>query len=352
MPPHTGSNSVKAIVIHAPKDLRYEDVASLPLGPNGVRVKIAIGGICGSDLHYYRHGGFGVVRLRHPMVLGHEIAGVVVETGPDVQSLLPGQRVAVNPSLPCGVCAFCQKGLRNHCSDMRFYGSAMRMPHVDGGFREELVCQEEQAVPIPETLTLNEAAFAEPVAVCLHAVRRAGSLLGKKVLVLGAGPIGMITMLVARSAGARSVAIADLMDEPLRTAADCGADETINVAREAQRLAAYAEGKGTFDVVFEASGSAEATTTALEVVQPTGTIVCVGQGARAQINMSTIVTKEIFMLGAFRFDEEFRMAVDYIARNRTQIGKLLTATVPAADPTPAFELAADKSRSVKVHLQF
>jgi L-idonate 5-dehydrogenase len=188
--------------------------------------------------------------------------------------------------------------------------------------------------------------------VCLHAVRRAGSLLGKNVLVLGAGPIGMITMLVARSAGAGSVAIADLIDEPLRVAADCGADETINVAKEAQRLVAYAEGKGTFDVVFEASGSAEATATALEVVQPAGIVVCVGQGARAQINMSTIVTKEILMLGAFRFDEEFRMAVDYIARNRSQIGKLLTATVPAADPTPAFELAADKSRSVKVHLQF
>ncbi len=138
----------------------------------------------------------------------------------------------------------------------------------------------------------------------------------------------------------------------LLTAADCGADETINVAREAQRLAAYADGKGTFDVVFEASGSAEATTTALEVVQPGGTIVCVGQGAHAHINMSTIVTKEILMLGAFRFDEEFGMAVDYIARNRTQIGKLLTATVSAADPTPAFDLAADKSRSVKVHLQF
>ena len=267
-------------------------------------------------------------------------------------SLSRANAVAVNPSLPCGVCSFCRKGLRNHCSDMRFYGSAMRTPHVDGGFRQELVCKAEQAFPIPSELSLNEAAFAEPVSVCLHAVRRAGSLLGKRVLVSGAGPIGMLILLVARSAGARSVTITDLMDEPLRIAAEIGADETINVAKDASRLAAHAEGKGTFDVVFEASGSAEATVSALDLVVPRGTLVCVGQGALAQLPVSMVVTKEIAMIGAFRFDEEFGMALDFILRNRPQIGRLLTATLEAGDPTPAFDLAADKGRSVKVHLQF
>ena len=343
---------MKAIVIHAPKDLRYEEVADQPLGPNDVRVKIGVGGICGSDLHYYRQGGFGAVRLRHPMVLGHEIAGVVVDAGRDGTSLRIGQRVVVNPSLSCGVCAFCRKGLRNHCSDMRFYGSAMRTPHVDGAFRQTLVCNAEQAIPIPDALSLSEAAFAEPVAVCLHAATRAGSLLGKRLLVLGAGPIGTIMALVARGAGAGWVAVADLIEEPLRRIADLGADETINVAKEADRFAGLGEGKGTFDVVFEASGSAEATVSALDVVKPRGTVVCVGQGARPEINMSTIVTKEINVIGAFRFDEEFRVAIDYIARNAVQVGALLTATVPASDPMPAFDLAADKTRSVKVHLQF
>ena len=188
--------------------------------------------------------------------------------------------------------------------------------------------------------------------MCLHAAARAGSLLGKRVLVLGAGPIGTIMALVARGAGAGWVAVADLIDEPLRRVADLGADETINAATEADRLAGHAEGKGTFDVVFEASGSAEATVSALDVVKPRGTVVCVGQGARPEINISTIVTKEINVIGAFRFDDEFRLAIDYIARNRAQIRALLTATVPASDPTPAFDLAADKTRSVKVHLQF
>jgi L-idonate 5-dehydrogenase len=343
---------MKAIVIHAPNDLRYEQVADQPLGRDDVRVKIEVGGICGSDLHYYRHGGFGPVKIRHPMILGHEIAGVIVETGQDVTSLRISQRVAVNPSLPCGVCAFCRKGLRNHCSDMRFYGSAMRTPHIDGGFREALVCNVEQAIPVPDAMTLGEAAFAEPVAVCLHAAGRPGSLLGKRVLVLGAGPIGTILALVARSVGAGFVAISDLIDEPLRRIADLGIDEAINAAKEADRLARHAEDKGSFDVVFEASGSAEATISALDVVKPRGTIVCVGQGARPEINMSTIVTKEIKVIGSFRFDNEFQLAVDYIARNRAQIRALLTATVPASEPTPAFDLAADKTRSIKVHLQF
>jgi L-idonate 5-dehydrogenase len=343
---------MKAIVIHAAGDLRYEQVADQPLGRDEVRVKIEVGGICGSDLHYYRHGGFGAVRIHHPMILGHEIAGVVAEVGPDVTSLRVGQRVAVNPSLSCGVCAFCRKGLRNHCSQMRFYGSAMRTPHVDGGFRETLVCKAEQAIPIPDKMTLAEAAFAEPVAVCLHAAARAGSLLGKRLLALGAGPIGTILALVAQSAGADWVAVADLIDESLHRVADLGADETINVVKQADRLSGHAEGKGTFDIVFEASGSAEATNAALDVVKPRGTLVCVGQGARPEINISTIVTKEINMIGAFRFDDEFRQAIDYITRNRSRIGTLLTATVSAADPTPAFDLAADKTRSVKVHLQF
>ncbi len=343
---------MKAIVIHAPKDLRYEEVADQPLGPGDVRLKIEVGGICGSDLHYYRQGGFGAVRIRHPMVLGHEIAGVVVETGCDVASLRIGERVVVNPSMSCGVCSYCRKGLRNHCSDMRFYGSAMRTPHIDGGFRQTLVCKAEQAIPIPDALTLSDAAFAEPVAVCLHAAARAGSLLGKRLLVFGAGPIGTIMSLVAQGAGAGWVAVADLIDEPLHRVANLGADETINAATEAERLAGHAEGKGTFDLIFEASGSAQATVSAFDIVKPRGIVVCVGQGARPEINISTIVTKEINVIGAFRFDDEFRTAIDYIARNRAQIQALLTATVPASDPTPAFDLAADKTRSVKVHLQF
>jgi L-idonate 5-dehydrogenase len=193
---------MRAAVLYAPKDLRIEDVADAPLGPREVEVRIEAGGICGSDLHYYFDGGFGTVRLKEPMILGHEIAGLVACVGAEVASIKPGQRVAVNPSRPCGACRYCQEGKQNHCLDMRFYGSAMRFPHVQGGFREVLVCDDTQAVPVPATMSAAKAAFAEPFAVCLHAVNRAGPLLGKRVLVTGAGPIGALTVIAARRAGA------------------------------------------------------------------------------------------------------------------------------------------------------
>ena len=201
---------MKAAIIHAPLDLRIEEFDTAALGPQDVKVRIRAGGICGSDLHYYQHGGFGTVRLRQPMVLGHEIAGEVSAVGADVTRVRPGDAVAVNPSQPCSVCRFCLRGQPNHCSDMRFYGSAMRMPHVHGGFRETLVCTEAQAVPVPPGTSLHTAAFAEPLAVCLHAARQAGPLLGQRVLVTGTGPIGALVILVARHAGAREVVATDI----------------------------------------------------------------------------------------------------------------------------------------------
>src|ERR1700742_4154912 len=136
---------MRAIVAHTAKDLRVEEWPLPEMGDAGVRVRIAPGGICGSDLHYYHHGGFGVVRLREPMVLGHEIAGVVEVVGANARRVKVGDRVAVSPSRPCNACKYCLEGRQNHCLDMRFYGSAMRFPHVQGAFREQLVCDETQA---------------------------------------------------------------------------------------------------------------------------------------------------------------------------------------------------------------
>ena len=203
---------MRGVIIHAPKDLRIEEVATAPLGPHDVRVRIEAGGICGSDLHYYHHGGFGTVRLqaadgarardrRHDR--GGRQRGVRVS---------PGTRVAVNPSQPCGACRYCRAGRHNQCLDMRFMGSAMRFPHVQGGFRQSLVVDESQAVQIPPTMTMAEAAMAEPLAVCLHAALQAGSLLGAKVLVTGCGPIGALAVVAARHGGAAEIVATDVSD--------------------------------------------------------------------------------------------------------------------------------------------
>lgn len=344
---------MRAVVIHAEKDLRVEAVETPELKPNEVRVRLEAGGICGSDLHYYLHGGFGTVRLREPMILGHEIAGMVEEVGGEVSRVKPGDRVAVNPSRACGHCRYCQMGLQQHCTDMRFYGSAMRFPHVQGGFREALVIEERQAVKVAEGVSASSAAFAEPLAVCLHAAKRAGPLLGKRVLVTGSGPIGVLAMVAAKAAGAAEIVATDVVDAPLSIARRMAATGVVNVAAEPERLKAeYGEEKGWFDVMLEASGNQHALTGAFDVVRPGGVIVQIGVGGAFTLPMNVLVAKEFDLRGSFRFHEEFEWAVAMIGSGAVDFSPLLTATIPIDRAVEAFDLAADKSQAMKVQLAF
>jgi len=341
---------VKVAVIHAAHDIRVEDQEVPPLGPGDVRVRVRAGGICGSDLHYYQHGGFGQVRLREPMILGHEVAGVVEQIGAAVTAVAVGAHVAVNPSQPCGCCDYCRRGMPNQCLDMRFYGSAMRMPHVQGAFREVLVCTESQAIPIPDELAFSSAAFAEPLAVCLHAARQAGALLGQRVLVSGVGPIGALAVLTARQAGAREIVATDILAEPLDLVRRIGADRALNVREQPDALQSYSAGKGYFDVVFEASGSAAALAAAVQVVRAGGSIIQIGLGGDLSVPMNVLVSKELTLRGSFRFHEEFVWAVHCIASGAIKVEPLLTEIVPLAQVRRAFELAGDRRRAMKIQL--
>lgn len=339
---------MRAARLYAPRDLRVEacDPVGRP-GPGEVLVRIGAGGICGSDLHYYLHGGFGAVRLREPMILGHEIAGTVAAVGAGVDDLAVGTVVAVDPSRPCGDCALCRAGLANHCPEMRFLGSAMRDPHVQGGFREAMLVPRAQVVAAAPGVTVAEAAFAEPLAVCLHAVARAGGIAGRRVLVSGAGPIGVLTVAAARRAGAGEIVACDLLDAPLAFAGRMGADRLVNLAAEPDGLAG-----GGFEVIFEASGAPAALAAALELVAPRGTVVQIGQAGQAEIPIWRLVSREITLRGTFRFTGEFAEAVAAISDGSVDTAPLLTATLPLDDATAAFELAADKRRSMKVQLAF
>jgi L-idonate 5-dehydrogenase len=344
---------MRAVVIHAEKDLRVEQTSAPALKPHDVRVRIEAGGICGSDLHYYLHGGFGTIRVCEPLILGHEIAGRVEAVGEEVSRVKPGDRVAVNPSRACGHCRYCQMGLQQHCTDMLFYGSAMRFPHVQGGFRDVLVVEERQAVKVAAGVTSSQAAFAEPLAVCLHAAKRAGSLLGKRVLVTGAGPIGALTIVAAKAAGAAEIVATDVVDGPLPVALKMGAKAAINVMAEPDRLKEeYGAEKGAFDVMFEASGNQHALTGAFDVVRSGGTIVQIGNGGQFTLPMNVVVAKEFELRGSFRFHEEFAWAVDMIGSGTIDLSPLLTATVPVERAVEAFDLAADKSKAIKVQLDF
>jgi L-idonate 5-dehydrogenase len=343
---------VKAVVIHAPHDLRIEAQAPGPLGPQDVQVRIAAGGICGSDLHYYHHGGFGAVRIKEPMVLGHEVAGTVEAVGSAVTTLNPGARVAVSPSRPCGHCHYCQQGQQQHCTDMRFFGSAMRFPHVQGAFREQLICDAGQLHPVADDISLQEAAFAEPLAVCLHAVRRAGPLLGRRVLVTGCGPIGALSILAARAAGAAEIVATDVAAAALAMAKKIGAVEVINTGGDDNALERFEASKGYFDVLFEASGNQRALVGAIASLRPGAVIVQIGIGGEMTLPINTLVAKELELRGTFRFHEEYAWAVDMLNRRAIDVRPLLTQSFALDQAVEAFELASDRSRAMKVQIVF
>ena len=343
---------MKAIVCHAPEDLRLDTFETDALGTHQLQVDVAYGGICGSDLHYYHHGGFGTVRIKEPMVLGHEVSGIVRVVGSAVQNFKAGQRIAISPSRPCGQCQYCQKGHHNHCLDMRFFGSAMRFPHVQGAFRQTLVIDASQAHPLHDSLSLSLAALAEPLSVGLHAIQRAGSVFGKQVLVTGCGPIGTLLIGALRRAGAARIVAVDIADKPLECARAMGADETINIAKHPEALAPFAVNKGVFDLMFEASGNDRALRSGLDVVTPRGVIVSIGLGGDSTLPLNQLVGKELELRGTFRFHEEFAVAVRFLNEGLIDGRPVISHVMHFDDAIQAFDLASDKSQAMKVQINF
>jgi L-idonate 5-dehydrogenase len=344
--------TTEAAVLHAKGDLRVEAVDLAEPGPGEALVAIGAGGICGSDLHYYLDGGFGTIRVRQPIVLGHEIAGTVAALGAGVTDLPLGARVAVNPSHPCGACEYCARNEPQHCLEMRFFGSAMRMPHVQGGFRRRLVVGARQCVPVGEAVSVAEAAMAEPLAVALHAVAQAGEVKGRRVLITGFGPIGGVVLLAAKHAGAGEITVTEVVEEPLAFARRLGAAAAVNVAADREALAAEEKDKGRFDLAFECSGNPRALAQAIACVRPRGTIVQVGVGGAFDVPMNMVVAKELRLVGSFRFHPEFEQAARLIAARAIDVRPLITATRPLDEAVAAFTLAADRRAAMKVQLSF
>ena len=340
---------MRAVVIHAAHDLRIEDHAEQTMGAGQVRLRLATGGVCGSDLHYYQHGGFGAIRLQEPMILGHEVSAYVEDLGAGVFGLTRGQLVAVSPSRPCGTCRYCQEGRQNHCLNMRFYGSAMPFPHIQGAFREVLVADAGQCIAA-DGLTPGEAAMAEPLAVVLHATTRAGQMLGKRVLVTGCGPIGTLAILAARRAGAAEIVATDLADFTLALARQVGADHTINMTNA--DLSAYAADKGHFDVLYECSGAAAALVAGIAALRPRGVIVQLGIGGDMGLPMMAITAKELDLRGSFRFHSEFATGVGLMQAGLIDVKPLITHTVALDQAETAFKLASDRSQAMKTQISF
>ncbi|MCL4746001.1 MAG: L-idonate 5-dehydrogenase [Burkholderiaceae bacterium] len=337
--------------VYAAKDLRVSEASTPVPGPGEVLVRLGAAGICGSDIHYYVHGRVGSFAIREPLTPGHEASGIVAAVGAGVTRVAPGERIAIDPSSPCGHCARCRDGRENLCSEMRFLGSASVFPHVQGMFREYFLTPEQRCIAVRSEISLQEIAMSEPLAVALHSVRRAGNLLDRDVLVTGGGTIGCMMVLAARRAGARRITVADVLDYPLEIARMVGADATIRIDRH-EPDASLAAQCGEPDVAFEVSGAVSALNTCLQTVRRGATIVQVGtlppEGAQLPLNL--VMQRELDLLGSLRFGNVFGDAVAAIASRQVDVRPVISASHPLAEAAAAIELARDKTRSMKIHL--
>ena len=333
--------------IYGARDLRLEQETRAELGPHDVELRLGAGGICGSDLHYFQHGRVGAFVMREPLIPGHEASGVVARIGRDVSRVAVGDKVAINPSHACGRCDYCSAGRFNLCRNMRFLGSASVFPHVQGMFRESFVMGEAQLTPIAEDISLGELACAEPLSIGLHAVHRAGELLGKTVLITGGGTIGCMSVLAARLAGAARIIVCDIADRPLEMARTVGADRALRSDQ-----AAPAELADIADIAIEAAGSPAALMTCLQATRRGGRIVQVGTlpADGVMFPANSVMARELDYVGAFRAAHAFDWAVQYLRTRRVDVRPLVSAQIPLTRVHEAFELASDRSRSTKVQV--
>jgi L-idonate 5-dehydrogenase len=325
---------MRAVVVHGPGDVRVDELPDPVAGPGQVLVAVEWGGICGSDLSYWKHGASGTAVLRRPMVLGHEIAGRVAAVGADVTGLDAGRAVAVHPATPEGDLPARLAGRDNLNTRVRHLGSAAFDPHTDGGFADLVAVRADRVRPLPDGVGTRQGALAEPLAVALHAVRRAGDVRGRDVLVNGAGPIGCLVVAAARSAGASRVVVADVAARPLAIASALGADEVRDLGA-GDVLPEDAE------LVFEASGSAAALGPVLRATARGGRVVQVGNlpGGPAPAALGDLVTREITWIGSYRFVDEITDAVRALG-DGLDLGPLITGEFAATDAVPALERAA------------
>lgn len=333
---------MRTAVVHGAGDLRVEERDAPRPRPGEVLVAMTHGGVCGSDLHYYREGAVGSFAVREPLVLGHEVVGRVAEDPSG--ALPPGTPVAVHPGTSCGMCRECRQGHPQVCRDTAYLGSAATFPHTQGGFAEQLAVPAGRLHRLPPELPLSRAVLAEPLAVALHALRRAGGVAGARVLVNGAGPIGALTAGAARAGGAEEVWASDILEPQLRIARLAGAGNTVRVGEDTLP-------PEYFDVVIEASGAPAAPAAVMDSVRRRGVLVQLGSAPAEPVRVpfGPVVAKEITLRGTFRFENELDGAIAMLASSG-HLEAVVTRTFPLRDAVEAMETATDPAVPGKVVL--
>lgn len=323
--------TMRVSLLRAPGDVVLAERSVPRPGSGEVLVRVASVGICGSDVHYYRHGRIGEYVVRDPLVLGHEASGTVVAVGAGVQPDRVGQRVALEPGVPCGRCRQCRAGRYNLCPDVRFFAT----PPIDGAFAEFVTIAADFAHPVPDHVSEDAAALVEPLSVGVWAARKGAVGAGDSVLVTGAGPVGLVTVQVAAAAGATRIVVTDLSPERLAAARRYGATETVNTAQS--DLAHLA---GLIDTFVDCSGASTAVAQGLPTVRGGGRVVLVGMGAdEVTLPVALLQGRELTVTGTFRYANTYPTAIDLVATGRVELDSLVTDRFPLAEVEAALQAA-------------
>jgi L-iditol 2-dehydrogenase len=321
-------------VLYAQEDLRIED-RPMPVPAAGqVLVEVGAVGICGSDVHYFEHGRIGRYVVDAPMVIGHESAGVIVGVGEGVDPARLGEQVAMEPGVPDRTCEQCLAGRYNLCPNVVFFAT----PPFDGSISRFVVIDQFFAHPAPAPLTVEQAAMAEPVSVGVWAARKARVRPGDRVLVTGAGPIGLFAAQVARAFGAQSVTVTDISEFRLGVARDLGLTA----------LSASEDLTGEFDVLLECSGAPAALRGGMNALAPAGRVVLVGMGAdTVSIDVPLVQGRELTISGIFRYANTYPLALSLIASGAVDTDRVVTHRFGLEQTELALTLARRDPRSLK-----
>jgi L-iditol 2-dehydrogenase len=334
-PENRGPNP--AAVLHGVGTVVMEQRPIPALDEDAVLIEVGAVGICGSDVHYFRHGRIGSYVVESPLVLGHETAGTVVEVGAKAEGLEVGDRVAIEPGRTCGRCDECRSGAYNLCARVEFHGT----PPIDGTLQRFVAVPADLAFRLPADMTIEQGALVEPLAVAVWACRKAGVTAGQRVLITGAGPVGLLALQTARAFGAGHVAVTDLDLQKADLSKRLGADEFVDAAAPE----ALSDG---YDVHIECSGSVAAARAGIERLAPRGIAVLVGMGDASDlgIQVSVIQQRELRITGIFRYANCYPTAIELIASGRVVVDELITGRYPLAEAAEALD-ASGRNGAIK-----
>lgn len=339
---------MKAAVLNKPGEIKIKELPEPEIKENEVLIRVKAVGVCGSDVHYYQTGGAGEYRVTSPIILGHEAAGEVMKVGQKVKKIKKGDKVAIEPGVPCLKCDFCRTGHYNLCPDVVF----MATPPHNGAFCEYVKVPEDFAYPLPDNISYEAAALIEPFAVGLYAVERAKLSLGQAVLINGCGPIGLMCIQAAKVAGAGKILAVDIEEKRLSYAKKYGATDIIKAGESnaVERIKNQTANQGC-DVVFETSGAEQGIKSALKFIRRGGKLIAVGVTSKTEIQFPYLylIDNEIDILPVFRYVNMYPRAIQLLEKGLVDLQSMVTHRFPLEKTQEALDFAHDnKSEAIKV----